>query len=177
MTRLGPAATVLIATLLLVVTPGEAQLRRRDRPERHGGPGLSLLLGPTKYDLSGTGTTGIGELRLDNPIGQVFVIDFGLGVFRYESQFNQKITHLLTEVSLQAQVPNRAVRPYVGVGGGFAEYLSGRGATYGILHVAVGLRADLSEGWGVEGEARARSIDPFTGHTLDLVFGVRKRFR
>jgi len=177
MTRIPRGVILGLLVGALSATGLRAQLRRREqgRPDRPPRPGVSLVGGPTSYDLSGTGTAGIGQLRIDGPVSRILVIELGLGVFSYRAQFSDRVTHLVTDVSLQAQLPRGPVRPYLGAGGGFAEYLSGRGSTLGTLHAAAGVRGDVGGSWGLLGEIRARSVDPFTGSMLDFVVGIRRR--
>lgn len=162
-----------LAVLLLAAGPALAQRGRTDPPR----PTFTVIAGPSIYDLSGTGTAGFAAIRVDVPAGRVFVIEPGLGVFRYTAQTDETLTYLFPEVSFQAQVPGGGVRPYVGGGIGFTEFLSGRGRTDVTLHAAAGLRVALAGGWGLRGEARLRSVDPFTGNTFDLGFGVSRALR
>jgi hypothetical protein len=175
-----PTALVPIACFLaLAQVPAlDAQLRRpaERRPSEPRRPAVALLAGPSPYDLAGTGTGFAAALRFDFPSGRLLVFEPGIGFFRYENQSGDRITYLLPELSVQIQVPSGAVRPYVGGGIGFSEFLSGRGSTFVTLHAATGLRVDLGADWGLRGEWRLRSIDPFTGNTSDLLLGVSRRF-
>jgi hypothetical protein len=116
-----------------------------------------------------------GALRFDLPSSKYLIFEPGLAVFRYRSQADVVITYLLPEVSLQVQAPPGPVRPYLGGGIGYSEFLSGRGQNEVTLHAAVGLRLDLGGAWGFRGEARLRSIDPFHGNTFDLGLGLARR--
>jgi hypothetical protein len=143
-------------------------------PERNR-PAVSVLAGASPYDLSGTGTAIFGSLRYDVPWGRLVIIEPGLTVLRYENQFDENITYLLPEVSAHVQVPSGPVRPYLGGGLGFTEFLSGRGGSELTLHAAAGVRVLLTDNWGIRGEARLRSIDPFVGNTFDLGLGFIRR--
>lgn len=132
------------------------------------------MAGPAPYDIARTGTGLVAALRIEVPSGRIWVVEPGVGVFRFTSQFGNKIAYLLPEVSLQIQPPSGSVRPYLGAGAGIAEYLSGRGSTFGTLHAAAGFRLRLGN-WGFRGDVRIRSIDPFAQTTTDLTVGVSKR--
>lgn len=154
--------------------PAAAQRSRFEQPPG-GRPAVTFMAGPSAYDLSGTGTSAFGAVRFDIPSGRVLIFEPGLAVFRYTTQADETLTYILPELSLQAQVPSGALRPYAGGGIGFTEFLSGRGQSDVTLHAAAGLRLDLGDRWGLRGEARLRSIDPFAGNTFDVGFGVSRR--
>ena len=169
--------------VLLVVGPlaGAATLRaqydrdsdrQRDRPSR----AISLVGGPSSYRLSGTGTSFTAAIRFDLPLGRLFIVEPGIGYFRYRTQFKQSLKYLLPEVGFQIQPPRGPVRPYVGVGAGFSEYLTGPGASPGTVHVAAGLRAWLTRSYGLRAEVRLRGLDPFSGQQMtDFTIGFSKR--
>jgi hypothetical protein len=175
MIRLLPSA---LAALLAGVTGVPAAEAQRGGPA--GGPparrpAIAFLGGPSSYDLAGTGTAGFGAVRFDLPSGRALVFEPGLTVFRYSTSAGERITYLLPELGVQVQVPGGPVRPYVGGGLGFSEFLSGRGQSDLTLHAAAGLRADVGAGWGLRGEVRVRSIDPFAGSTADFGVGLSRR--
>jgi hypothetical protein len=156
----------------------EAQLRRpRDRSDDESSTrsAVSFMAGPSSYDLAGTGTGFAGTVRFDAPSGRVVIFEPGVTFFHYTGEFGNGITYVIPEVSVQVQAPSRSVRPYIGAGAGFAEFLSGRGSTLAALHVTGGLRIDAGPNWGGRGEIRLRSIDPFKGNTTDLLVGVMRR--
>jgi hypothetical protein len=65
------------------------------------------------------------------------------------------------------------VRPFLGGGAGFAQVLNEEDEdAVGTLHAVVGLRVDLSRTWGARAEMRARAVRPWTGNTLDILFGL-----
>ena len=171
MTRTGP---VLVGVLLLGATvTGHAQSRYGRRQERF--PTVAVMGGPTRYDLGGKGTGFVAALRFDVPSGRIFVVEPGIAFARLRSATGARISYVLPEISLQVEPPRGAFRPYLGVGGGFAEYLSGRGTTYGTLHAAAGVRLNIGDHYGARFEVRARSIDPFSQSTTDFTFGFMKR--
>lgn len=162
---------------LMCLMVGTVDAQRPAAEGRDNRPALAVLGGPAPYDLAGTGTGGFGALRIEFPSGRYFVIEPGVSVFRYRSQLDEAITYILPELSVQAQVPGGALRPYAGGGIGFSEFLSGRGSNDLTLHAVGGFRADVANGWGLRAEARLRSIDPFAGSTVDLGFGITRRLR
>ena len=162
------AALALACAATMQAQPGGGDTRPR--------PLVTFMAGPSSYDLSGTGTAAFGAVRFDVPVGRVFVVEPGVAIFRYTAQSSDAITYLFPEVSFQAQLPG-AVRPYLGGGIGFTEFISGRGGTDVTLHAAAGVRVPVANGWGLRGEARLRAVDPFHGNTFDFGFGVSKALR
>jgi len=138
--------------------------------------GLHLVAsaGRAPFDLSGTGTGTLGALELDIPVTSFLIIEPGVRYFKYDSQSNQSISHLLTEISLQLQIPVTFFNPYFGVGTGFSTIVDGRNATNLTLHAALGVRIRLQPKWKVRTEARLRSIDPWIGNTFDLTIGISR---
>jgi hypothetical protein len=175
------ALAVTCGLVVLVAELGSAQIRvqedrpaRRDRPGRRT-PGVSLVAGPAPYDIGATGTGFAAALRFDLPSGRRFIIEPGLGYFRYTTQANAKINYLLPEVSVQYELASGSVRPFFGLGAGFAEFATGPGGSRGTVHAAAGLRAQSSGRVGFRVDARARSIDPFgsKGTMVELAAGLR----
>ena len=169
-----PSST-LVAIGLVVggAASGSAQDQYGRRPDRP--PSVSLMAGPSHYDLAGTGTGFVAALRFDVPSGRIFLVEPGVTFFRYRSAFGDRISLVLPEISLLVEPPHGSIRPYAGVGAGFSEYLSGRGTTFGTLHATAGLRVNIGPRYGVRAEIRARSIDPFSQSTTDFTFGFSKR--
>lgn len=172
-----PQVVLVLAGLFIGSVPAAAQFNqdrqgRRERPS----PAVSLLAGPSSYNLSGTGTALTAAVRFDVPTGRWFIIEPGIGFFRYRTRFGQTIKYLLPEIGFQFQPGRGAVRPYVGVGAGFSEYLTGPGASPGTVHAAAGLRVGVTRNYGIRGEIRVRGLDPFSGQRMtDLSVGLTKR--
>lgn len=142
-----------------------------DRPRS----AVSLVGGISRIDQGADGNGVTGGLRFDVPVGRFLLVEPGITFLSYRSQAAGRIEYLLPEVSFQAQLPVGPVRPYTGVGVGFTEYLSGRGFTYATLHWAGGARILMGD-WGLRGEVRVRSIDPFRQTAVDLTAGITRRF-
>ncbi len=177
---MSPASRVAVALILGLAArgiPASAQMNRdgpgrRERPS----PAVSFLAGPSSYNLSGTGTAVAAAIRFDVPTGRMFILEPGIGFFRYRTRFGQTIKYLLPEVSFQFQPVGGGVRPYVGVGAGFSEYLSGPGASPGTVLAAAGVRVGVTRTYGFRGEIRVRGLDPFSGQRMtDLSVGLTKR--
>ncbi len=168
---------VFVLTVAVIGSRADAQMRRRAPPsdEESTRSAVSFMAGPSSYDLAGTGTGFAGTIRVDAPSGKFLIFEPGVTFFHYTSDVGNAINYIIPEVSIQVQAPSRTVRPYVGVGAGFSEFLSGRGSTLATLHVTGGIRLDAGRSWGARGEVRLRSIDPFKGNTTDLLFGVMRR--
>jgi hypothetical protein len=52
--------------------------------------------------------------------------------------------------------------------------LSGVGETVATLHAVGGVRADISDAWALLGQMRVRAVRPWTGNTVDFLFGVSR---
>ena len=165
------------ALLLLVVHSASAQLRRPDQfgREPRPGPAVSLLAGPAPYDAVESGTGTSVALRFEFPTSRTLLIEPGISWFRYRPAGGDRISYLLPELSVQLQAPLPAVRPYVGGGIGFSEFLDGRGKSFLTLHAAVGVRVAVGGGFGLRAEARGRTIDPFKLKAVDLGVGLSYR--
>jgi len=172
--RLRPSRCLTGAALIaaLLAFPGgplAAQLSRRIA--------VGIVAGPTRYDLSGTGTTMTGGLRLDLTGYPFLVIELGLGYLHYRPQGGAGLTYLLPEISAQLQTTLGAARPYLGVGIGVAEPSSGTiTSNLQTLLATAGVRIDVDRHWILRAEGRLRSVDPFKGSMLDVTAGIGRRF-
>jgi hypothetical protein len=123
---------------------------------------ISLAVGASQFDASGTGTAPIAALRVGAPlVGRWMLGDFNLAYASLDEQFSSTSTRIgLAEGQLQAQLPATRLRPYVGFGGGWLHYFNnaaGRLATSPTLSGAVGLRMTLASTLLVRGELRLRT--------------------
>ena len=141
------------------------------------GRALAVVGGAWEYDLSGTGTSGFGGLRLELPVHRFLVVEPGLTYAHYSTQFDAGVNYLIPELQAQIQVPGRWVRPFLGAGVGFAyAWAGGATATDLSLSGSAGLRVRLAELWSARTELRARSIDPFHGTIAEWTVGIARRF-
>jgi hypothetical protein len=141
------------------------------------GRALAVVGGAWEYDLSGTGTSGFGGLRLELPVHRILIVEPGLTYARYSTQFDAGVSYLIPDLQAQVQVPGRWVRPFLGAGVGLA-YAWGDGASVTDLSLSgsAGLRVRLAELWSARTELRVRSIDPFHGSAAEWTFGIARRF-
>ncbi|MGH7573060.1 MAG: hypothetical protein ACREMK_14650 [Gemmatimonadota bacterium] len=136
-------------------------------------PSLVVLAGASQYDLSGTGWGAFLAGRASFPwIGPV-VLEPGIEVFSYESQFVDRHSLLMPGVQLQLARREGRVRPYGGIGGGVMIDFSESG-THGdwTLSASTGTRFALSQGMDLIGELRLRSLAPWKGTMADLGVGL-----
>ncbi|HEX6434644.1 MAG TPA: hypothetical protein VFZ87_10395, partial [Gemmatimonadales bacterium] len=138
---------------------------------------LEVAVGPAPYDLSGTGTGTSGGAFLAWRMARGLVIEPGVTFFSYESQFDQRSSLLLPEVSVQGELQLGSFRPFLGGGAGAALGLEGAGETALTLHAVGGTRVDLNRDWGLLGEMRVRAIRPWTGNTVDFLLGISRGLR
>jgi hypothetical protein len=133
--------------------------------------------GPSSYDLSGTGTGGAGAAFLAWRPVRGLVVEPGLTVFGYRSQFGENTILLLPELSVQGELVLGSFRPFLGGGAGGAFSVSGVQTRTVTLHAVGGARVDLSQNWGLLGEMRIRAVHPWTGNTVDFLFGASRALR
>ena len=112
---------------------------------------LGIAAGPSPYDLSGTGTgAAVGGFLAWRPV-RGLVVEPGLTVFSYRSQFDERTTLMLPELSIQGELVAGRFRPFLGGGAGGAFALSGVPSTSVTLHAVGGARLDLGQTWGLLG--------------------------
>ena len=158
----------LALALALHAAPGDAQQVIHTQ--------ASLLLGPSLYDLSGTGTGFAANLGATTRISRsAFLIEPGLGYFTYITRFGGRSQWLFPEVDFAGEASLGSLRPYLGagVGAGF-ETRAGPNQVELTLHAATGVRLHLGGSWGARAEFRLRSVDPFHGNTSDVGFGITR---
>ena len=137
---------------------------------------LSLLAGPSSYDLSGTGTTfAVGSEVAYVPVSALY-LEAGITYFEYTTQFGSRNRFIFPEVSVQGALPLGPVSPYVGGGAGLSLLFSGGNRVDPTLHIVGGIRVRATPEWGARGELRIRAVDPFGAVTADFMFGVSRRF-
>src|SRR5258705_12413824 len=135
---------------------------------------VSVLVGPSPYDLAGTGTgLAINAGLAWRPLARVLVIEPGIGFFNYRPQLAaDRVGFLMPEISVQAEARLGAVRPYVGGGTGAAVRISGGpGQRWDwTLHATAGPPRDLTPRLGLGAGMRLPGIDLWGAKTGDLGF-------
>jgi hypothetical protein len=160
--------------LCLVVPP--TSLLAQYRP---GQWGAGIRIGASPYDLDGTGTGIVFGPQADLVLNKVLLTELSIMVFDHSSTVDvlgqdgsERTRLLLPEVSLQAQTTIGRFQPYVLVGGGAAIRLNGFVDGGGTLHTGLGTRLIVGTHTVLRFEARARSIRPWTGETVDFTAGI-----
>ncbi|HEX7336079.1 MAG TPA: hypothetical protein VF252_02630 [Gemmatimonadales bacterium] len=156
-----------LLALLLAIRPGAAQ----------GRLALGVAAGPSPYDLAGTGTGTSGAALLAWRPVRGLVVEPGVTVFSYVSQFGTRTSLLFPELSVQGELVRGSFRPFIGGGAGSSFGLQGEGEIALTLHAVGGARVDLSDAWSLLGEMRIRAVRPWTGNTVDFLFGVSRRLQ
>lgn len=146
---------------------------------RPGQWGAGMRLGFSPYDLDGTGTGIVLGPQVDVMLSKVFLAELSVTVFDHSSEVNfagqeasERTRLLLPELSLQAQATVGRFQPYVMVGGGAAIRLNGFVDGGGTLHAGLGTRFVVGQHTLLRVEARARSIRPWAGETVDFTGGI-----
>ncbi|HEU5217135.1 MAG TPA: hypothetical protein VFU23_00650 [Gemmatimonadales bacterium] len=154
--------------LLLAAAAPAALLAQREGPPTEG----SIRIGASRYDLSSTGTGASLNAGLTLPLaGRTVFLEPSIGILRITTAFGHHSSWLFPELTAQVQQGLGAVRPYLGGGIGTGTTgLSGVAHWKFTLLALAGARVHLAGRWGVRGEVRLRSVDPWVGHTAD--FGV-----
>jgi hypothetical protein len=159
-----------VAVALLLWLP--AVTRAQDRPTL-----FTLAAGASRYDIAITGTTWVAAMRSPVMAGRAVVVEPGITFFTYLNQINRRTNLLLPELSIQGSPLQGRFRPYLGGGIGFSTYLSGPNRNDLTLHAVAGARFVMSNTWALTAETRARTIDPFTNHTIDFTVGFTRASR
>jgi hypothetical protein len=138
---------------------------------------IGIAAGPSPYDLSGTGTGASGAVLLAWAPLRGLVVEPGVTVFTYRTQFDERTTLLFPELSIQGELPLGRIRPFLGGGAGGGFVASGAGETVATLHAVGGVRIAFGNEWGALGEMRVRAVRPWTGNTVDFLLGVSRKIR
>jgi len=113
-------------------------------------------------------------VRFDGYFGPYIIFEPGAAYMRIKTNLGSR-NYLLPELSLQAQgYVGEKIRPFIGGGLGFANIATGANENQFTLHAVTGVRIHLGGPWGLRLEARARSVDPWHGHTLDFTAGIMR---
>jgi hypothetical protein len=155
-----------IITALTLASPLAAQLPI-PRPAIVGGVSL--------YDLGDDGvgqqSTGIAALRVDIPL-LLITAEGSLGVFRPKVDGETR-TYIIPEVQAQYQLFPAIVRPYLGLGIGMLNPISGGGSAEATYSASAGIRVGLPVlPIGFRGEARVRAGNGLKRQATELTIGI-----
>ena len=138
--------------------------------------GATASAGAIRYHMQGVeGTTWALAARFELPVRQYVIIEPSFTYFRWQPLAGSKVSYVIPELTFEVQGYLGRVHPYLGSGIGWASPTRGiPGVTqnYFSVHAAGGFRYYLSRRFGIRGEFRLRSIDPWHGYTADLTLGV-----
>jgi hypothetical protein len=147
---------------------------------------ISLAVGASQFDASGTGTAPLAAIRAAAPlVGQWLLGEISLSYASLDEQFSTTDTRVgVGEGQLQAQVPAVRVRPYVGLGGGWLHYFTnaaGRSSATPTVSASAGLRIPIASALLLRGELRLRSwkgggSSGFVNSAAEFTAGMGYRF-
>ena len=157
--------------LLLLAAPHAVQAQREGPLSEAG-----IMIGAARYDLTGTGTGFSLNAGITIPlVRRTVFLEPSVGLVTVTTQFGKHTAWMFPELTAQVQRPLGAVRPYVGAGLGTGTAgLSGAARWKLTLLALGGLRVHLGGRWGLRGEVRLRSVDPWNGHTADVGVGFTR---
>jgi hypothetical protein len=135
------------------------------------------MAGGSTYDMSRTGTSPFGAVRVDIPFVKI-VYEASLSVFEARESVGGKSTYLIPEAQVQWQLAPNRIRPYIGVGGGYIGNVSGPADNWWSAtgSVSVGARVSVpATSIGFSGEVRFRGFGGGVegGHSVEYALGVR----
>jgi hypothetical protein len=137
-------------------------------------PSFSIVGGVSHFDLAGSGSTPIGELRVNIPI-LALSAEGSFGVMR-PTEDNGAHTYIVPEAQLQYPFLPFLVKPYVGFGGGWFHPVTGSEPrnSAGTFSVSAGVRiAPPLIGIGLRGEIRYRGVGSgVSSSTTDFTLGI-----
>ena len=159
--------------MLIAVALGGSRVAAQQPPASK--VSLSLLTGPSPYDLSGVGTGFAAGAWVDYRLKPWLLAEGGVGYFRYTEQFGSRVTFLLPEVGLRAGVPLGSAFPFIGIGAGSAIVVTGGSGNALTLHGLVGFRVWVTPRVGLRAEGRLRAVDPWGANMTDVTGGLSIR--
>jgi hypothetical protein len=155
-----------LASVVFLPAVGSAQI-----------PRLGIAGGVTQFDLSGTGSTPFGAVRVELPLA-MFILEGSVGAFRPQEQLGERRTYIIPEGQLQWQLFPTIIRPYLGVGGGWVRAIAGPDPHNqdGTVSASAGVRAGLpGMPFTIRAELRVRGIGTgFKGSAAEWTIGLSK---
>jgi hypothetical protein len=142
---------------------------------------ITVSGGLFNYDLSGTGNTAAVSVAADWALIGNWSAGPALTVARPQQQFSDRTTFLLPEAEFKYEFGSGRISPFAG--GGVGAAIDVRNDQFGgtrtdlALSAGGGLRAALSESFGVRGEFRLRTFGSnFSGSAAEVRGGMYWRF-
>jgi hypothetical protein len=136
-------------------------------------PTVSLSGGISGYHLQQSGTAPVAAVRADFSVTPL-VGEIGITMFVPRSN-NERHVDVIPELQAQWQFSPVLVSPYIGVGGGWVQSISGPGdENTGTISAALGARFILPfTSLGFRGELRGRMIgNSLARNAVELTLGV-----
>jgi hypothetical protein len=138
-------------------------------------PRPAIVAGVSMYDLGDSGvgqqSTGIAALRVDLPL-VLFLAEGSLGIFRPKVAGETR-TYIIPEVQAQYQLFPALVRPYLGLGIGMLNPVSGGGSAEVTYSASAGIRLGFPVlPIGLRGEARVRAGNGLKRQATELTVGI-----
>lgn len=134
--------------------------------------GVTLSGAVVPYDLSGTGVTASGALRVDRSVHRMLFVQVGSAYFDYETQDSERVGLLIPELGVVLRPSTIPI--YAAAGVGYALAVRGDADGDPTLWAAVGLQYGVADGWTVRPEARIRVVDPWAGSMVELSLGIQR---
>jgi hypothetical protein len=144
-------------------------------------PAVSLSGGARVYDAQDGGESRVvAAVRTEFPIANLVVVEFAGSVADRAERIEQSVGSVF-EAQLQVPIAlGPTLTPYFGVGGGIGQVYTRNvedPESEMVLSAAVGVKAMLSENFGLMGDVRIRGIGTaFDASHPDMTLGVRYEF-
>lgn len=135
-----------------------------------------FAMGPSAFDLAGTGTGVVSAARFEWSIRPPFQFEVGLTGFTGSSPAGQR-AYFLPEAGLHLQWSSTRAAGYLGAGAGLGIPIIGAGSLGPTYHGTAGLRIRVARATLLQIELRARPIRPSRGHTTDFTLGMVRSIR
>ncbi len=154
-------AIAAIVAIQLLPTPSAAQ------------EAVTVSAGPAQYDLSGTGWSGVTDVRFDFALRPWLKGVVGTGLFWYSPQGGGTDVLLLPGAGLAVHPPS-GVPLFLEVGAGVSATVRGDRRNALTVHGALGVAVPVADEWQVRPEVRLRVVDPFVGGIAGFQLGVTR---
>ena len=155
-----PLSRRLLLATLVVAIPLAAPVAGAQAPTVPG-RAVSITVGVSQFDLSGTGNAAVIAGRMEHPMTRAFLLEGGVAMLFPKQEFGARTGLFIPELGAQLQLPAR-VAPYLGVGAGAAidrrRDQDGGTRVDPTLSGAAGVRAWATDRLALRAELRVRGI-------------------